>query len=189
MAMDDGYVVDGYGDLANIYFKEKKYADAAKFFELKIQAEMIAKKGGKLPALDYSSLGQAYFSNKEYVKADSAFSKTTVDYPVYGNAWRGRCNQKLDDAEKPEGKAKPFFELAIQSAGTDIDRNKKDVIEAYAYLGYYYTLSVKGKNLDCAKAAWMKVLEIDPENAQAKKTMESKEMKAVTGTCDLFKKN
>jgi tetratricopeptide (TPR) repeat protein len=185
MAMDDGYVVDGYGDIANINFKRKRYAEAAKFFELKIKTETAGKKDGKLPVVDFSSLGQAYFYNKEYVKADSAFSKTTGDYPVYGNAWRGKCNSKLDDAEKPVGKAKPFYELAIQNAGTDIERNKKDIIEAYSYLGFFYLTQ---KSFDCSKAAWMKVLELDPANEKATKAMESKEMKAVQGTCDLLKK-
>ncbi len=186
MAMDDNYIMDGYGDIANIYFKAKRYKDAAKFYELKIQLEMADKKGTKIPVGDYNSLGQAYYFNKDYIKADTAFAKITDAYPVFGNAWRGRCNSKQDDADKPAGKAKPFYELAIQKAGTDIDRNKKDLIEAYSYLGFYYLTQ---KSFDCSKAAWLKVIELDPENEKAKKALESKELKPVAGTCDLFKKN
>jgi tetratricopeptide (TPR) repeat protein len=169
---------DAYGDIAAIYFKGKRFADAAAYYELKI------KNSPKVNVLDYSSLGQAYYSNKEYVKADTAFTHILAAYPVYGNAWRGRANYKQENQEKPEGKAKPFYELAICKAGTDIERNKKDLIEAYSYLGFYYFVQ---KNYACSKQAWMKVQEIDATNEKAKSAMEDKNIKATTGSCELIK--
>ena len=167
-----------YGDAGSIYFKMKRPADAARYYELKI------KKSSKINLLDYIALGKVYFSNKEYVKADSAFAKTTAVYPVYSNVWRGRANASLDNQEKPEGKAKPFYELAICKAGTDIERNKKDLIDSYAYLGFYY---LSKKNYDCSKAAWLKVQELDATNEKSKVALEDKQLKAANANCEELK--
>jgi tetratricopeptide (TPR) repeat protein len=175
--LDTSYI-DGYSDIGGVYYKSKKFPEAIKYYQMKIA------KSKKAGAGDYSALGQAFYLNKDYVKSDSAFAKITETYPIFGNVWRGRCNAKQDDPEKPVGKAKPFYELAIQKAGTDIDKNKKDLIEAYSYLGFYY---ISQKSYDCSKAAWMKVQELDAANEKATKALDSKEIKGATGTCELFK--
>jgi tetratricopeptide (TPR) repeat protein len=173
--MMDSSNFEPYGDIAIIYFKLKKYADAAKYYSLKIR------KSKKVNPADYNSLGQSYYRNKEYLKADSAFSKATDTYPVFSNSWRGKCNFMMENQEKPEGKAKPFYELVIKNAGTDIDKNKKDLIDAYSYLGFYYFVQ---KNYDCAKAAFLKLQELDPANEKAKSGLDDKNIKATKGTCD-----
>jgi tetratricopeptide (TPR) repeat protein len=181
IAMDSSFI-DSYGDIASIYFKTKNPAEAAKYYELKIGLER--KSGKKVNPLDYIALGKIYFSNKDYVKADTAFARTTDIYPVYSNAWRARCNASLDNQDKPEGKAKPFWELAICKAGTDVERNKKDLIDAYAYLGFFY---LSKKNYDCSKASFMKVQELDATNDKAKLALEDKMVKPASGNCDLIK--
>jgi tetratricopeptide (TPR) repeat protein len=177
MKLDSNYV-DGYNDIASIYFKTKKYADAAKYYNLKIQ------KSKKLNPGDYGSLGQSYYRNKDYQKADSAFLKMTDAYPVYGNAWRGRCNAAMENPEKPE-KAKPFFELVIQKGGADIERNKKDLEDAYSYLSAYYYLTAK--NYDCTKAALLKLQELNPASEKVKSLTEDKLIKAANAeNCKLL---
>ncbi len=180
IAMDTANV-EYLGDVAGIYYKMKRFADAATYYTLKI------KKSKKINVRDYTSLGQAYYQTKDYKRADSVFSLTTDTYPVYSNAWRAKCNNNLEkDAEKPEGKAKPFYELVIKNSGTNIDINKKDLIQAYAYLAFYYASQ---KSFDCSKAALLKWLELDPTSDKAKLGLDSKEVKAVLGTCELITKS
>ena len=52
------------------------------------------------------------------------------------------------------------------------DHDKANLLEAYRYLGYYYTLA---KENDKAAEYWHKVLELDPENAAAKAALGIKE--------------
>jgi len=177
--MDTSYTTEGYGDMGNIYFKAKKYADAAKYYQMKIAHS------AKLNPGDFGALGQSYYWNKEYLRADSAFMKITDSYPVYAPAWRGRCWEAQeamefeakpgkDKIEKPE-KGKPYFDLVIKNAGTDIERNKKDLIDAYVYLSRYYYLTTK--NYDCTKAAALKIQELKPDHPLVKIYMEDKFVK------------
>jgi tetratricopeptide (TPR) repeat protein len=175
---NDSTYKEGYGDIASIYFKQKKYDKAADYYSKKIAA-------GSAPSpLDYYYLGQARYFNKEYPLSDTAFAMASTKYPD-AFFWRGRCNSKLDNPETPSGLAKPFYESYIVKVGTDpknIEANKKNLIETYSYLGYiYYTQ----KNYDCSKAAWLKVLELDPANEKAALALKDKDIAAAAGTCVL----
>ncbi|MFI5150964.1 MAG: tetratricopeptide repeat protein [Bacteroidia bacterium] len=176
----DSSNVETYGDIATIYYNSKRYTDAAKYYKQKIRMSK------KVNVLDYNSLGQAFYKGKEFGKADTAFMKLaeTEGYSVFGNAWRGKCNFMMENQEKPEGKAKPYYELVIQKGSKDVERNKKDLISAYSYLGFYYFVQ---KNYDCAKAAFLKLQELDPANEKAKSGLEDKFIKAASGTCELVK--
>jgi tetratricopeptide (TPR) repeat protein len=179
IAMDSSRT-DAYGDVATIYYNSKRYPQAAKYYKLKI------KMSKKVNILDYNSLGQAYYKDKQYGKADTAFIMLAGDpsYEVFGNSWRGKCNFMMENQEKPEGKAKPYYELVIQKGSKDVERNKKDLISAYSYLGFYYFVQ---KNYDGAKAAFMKVQELDPTNEKAKSGLEDKDIKKAAGTFELVK--
>jgi len=176
----DPKYADGYSDVASILFKQKKYGEAANYYQMKVD------KSAELQPLDFYYLGQARYYNKEYPLADDAFSKATVKYPD-ANFWRGRCNNKMEvNADEPVGLAKPFHELFIKSVGTDakkIENNKKNLTEAYSYLGLLYG---KQKNYDCSKAAWTKVLELDPLNKVGNEVMLDENIKAAPGTCVLI---
>jgi cytochrome c-type biogenesis protein CcmH/NrfG len=92
----------------------------------------------------------------------------------------------LDNPEQPVGLAKPFYETAIQKVGTDqkyIDANKKNLIEAYSYLGLFYG---KSDNYECSRAAWNRVIALDPANKTAADVMADPKMAVATGVCDLF---
>ncbi len=164
----DSSKTEWYGDIATIYFRAKRYPDAIKYYQLKIQ------KSTKVNLGDYGPLGQSFYRNKQYGLADSAFMKMTDLYPVYSVAWRARCAAAQENPEKPE-KAKDLFELVIKNAGTDIERNKKDLIDAYSYLSAYYYLTAK--NFDCTKAKLLKLQELDPTNEKVK-LLEDKQIKA-----------
>jgi tetratricopeptide (TPR) repeat protein len=175
----DSEYIDGYSDVASIYFKQKKYGEAASFYQQKVE------KSAEPAPLDYYYLGQARYYNKEYALADAAFDKATLKYPD-ANFWRGRCNNKMEvNADEPVGLAKPFHEKFIGSVGSDpkkIEANKKNLIEAYSYLGILYA---KQKNYECSRAALNKVLELDATNKVANDSMLDENVKKATGTCEL----
>lgn len=153
---------DLHTDIADILYKSKKYADAASEYQLKIDS-----KGGK--AADYFQMGQALFKAKKYVTADSAFtrlielnSKTHLGY-----LWRGRANSQIDSTMQGGG-AKPFYEKVVEMISADsamVIKYKKDLAEAYDYLGNYF---VQKDDMTSAKTFFTKLLEIDPENKNAK---------------------
>lgn len=155
-----------YGDLADAYFSQKKYKLAAEAYEKKIA-------GGKPGPVDFFYIGRAYYFGLEFVKSDTAFSnliRLKADFPA---AWlyRARNNYRIDDQDgKSEGMAKPYYEKFIELTTTDpkfdLKKSGKDLIESYKYLGdYYFTIANDKVN---SKMYWQKVLEIDPNDKQAK---------------------
>jgi hypothetical protein len=52
---------------------------------------------------------------------------------------------------------------------TDVEKNKRDLLEANLYLGAYYFQTDKAR----AKEYWLKVAELDPANEKAKKALET----------------
>lgn len=179
IALDPEYL-DGYGEIATIYQKQKKYDKAAEFYQLKIEKS-------KEPAmLDYYYLGTCRYSNKEYTAADAAFEKAEKKYPD-ATFWRGRANNRMEvDLEKPVGLGKPFYEAYIQKIGAEakaIETNKKNLVESYSYLGFF---NFTQKNYDCAKAGYNKVIELDAANEKAKIALQDKDIMAAPGTCVLI---
>ncbi len=101
----------------------------------------------------------------EYAEADTAFSvliSKVPELPV-GYLWSARVSADFDPESK-DGLAKPFYEQFINIAGNESDKFKKDLIEAYSYLGYYYYLQ---KDNAQSKSYWQQVLSLDPGNVQA----------------------
>ena len=62
----------------------------------------------------------------------------------------------------------------IEKAQSDVEKNKKDLIEANSYLASYYGLN---KDFANAKIYFTKVMELDPANESAKTFLSSKEGK------------
>ncbi len=176
----DPTYVDGYGEIAAIYQKQKKYDKAAEYFQMKIA------KSETPAALDYYYLGTCRYFNKEYVAADSAFSKCEKKYPD-ATFWRGRANNRMElDLEKPLGLGKPFFEAYITSIGTDsvkVATNKKNLIESYSYLGFFHYSQA---NMDCAKVAYNKVVEMDALNEKANIALKDEAIMKAPGVCELM---
>jgi tetratricopeptide (TPR) repeat protein len=170
---------DLYGDIGEILMKKKKYKDAAMYIEKKVAC------GKDVNINDYNRLGKAYYLTKEYVKADSAFVQVVKMQPTLpiGYFWRARTNASLDPDSK-QGLAKPYYEQYITIAQKDIEKNKKDLVEAYGYLGFYY---LQGKDYNCSKSAWLKVKELDPNNDKAKAALDDANFKKAAGDCVLIK--
>lgn len=152
--------VELYGDLGAVYMKQKKYKESAEAIEKKIAA------GKGINANDYFKLGRAHYFAKDYVKADSAFARVTKDQPNLhiGHLWRAKSNSQLDPDSK-QGLAKPHYEQVVEKAKADPEKNKKDLLEAYEYLGAYYFMK---KDYASAKPFWQEVKKLDPNNVKAK---------------------
>ena len=155
----DSSKVEFHSNIAQMYYKKKKYGEAAHEFELKM-AKM------KPNVQDYFQVGKCYYYDEQYSKSDSAFIKVTELSPSsqVGFLWRGRCNSNIDSTGTQQ-LAKQYYEKCIELASVDVTKNKKDIIEAYKYLGWLSIQNDKDKEgIDYYK----KVLELDPADEQAK---------------------
>jgi tetratricopeptide (TPR) repeat protein len=155
--------VEFNGDIANMYIKMKKYAEAIAAYKLKMAT-------GKPNANDYFGIGRAYYYSQDFINADSAFAKIIIAQPdlSVGYLWRAKANSQLDPKNETWS-AKAYYEQFITKVKPeDVDKNKKDLINANTYLAAYYA-----KQKDCAntKTYFQKVLDLDPNDAQAKKFM------------------
>lgn len=157
-AVRDTTRLDLYGEIGAYYFNKGNYANAAQFYEKQITPKT---KDAKV----FYELGQAYYYNKEYVKADSSFAKIIEVKPtIYlGYLWRARANA-AQDPETKTGIAKPFYEKVIEICTPAGTKNKAELIEANEYIAYYYTVN---RDKVKADAAWKNILALDPSNTKA----------------------
>jgi tetratricopeptide (TPR) repeat protein len=164
VAMDTSKV-ELYGDIATTYFKMKKNGEAIKYFNLKL----ATKKG--ITVNDYYNLGKCYFFEKNYTEADTCFGSVVAMQPKVGNGylWKAKVNANLDP-ETSKGLAKPWYEKYIEKGLENVEKNSKDLIEAYSYLGYFYFAKKDNVN---SKLYWTKVKELDPANEKANKALQA----------------
>lgn len=174
---------DLYADIAKIYYAKRQYVKAGDNY-----AQYVSK-SNKATLNDYFSEGFSYYfaygdqlaskatpkpvaDTMLLVKADSAFSHiqsklTTPNTTV--TLYRARLyDLKEKDRNNIAGFAKPFYEKLIEytvAKPTPTDADKKNLAEAYAYLGAY----AEYKEKDAAKAAenYTKAREADPTNRNA----------------------
>lgn len=170
---------DIYGEIGITYMKQKNYKDATVALEKKIE-------GGKdVNINDYNYLGKSYYIIKNYEKADTAFAMVTKLYPALplGDLWRAKSRAMLDP-ETTQGLAKPYYEqVIIKAQAADANKYKKDMIEAYEYLGFYY---FQQKDFTCSKAVFEKLKELDPSNEKAKKALADASLAKASGTCEFL---
>lgn len=172
-----------YDELARSYNKLKKYDES-----LQCSNKYMSKKPNVVPS-DYFQLGKAYYSTannldvktdslkqlKYFQSADSLFAKVEVLSPnsYLGTFWRARVNSAID-RETTLGLAKPFYEKALETLGSDPVKYKREVSEVYAYLGFYYYVK---EDAATSLGYWKKLLEVDPENLKAQEAIKSLEKK------------
>ncbi|MBS1501355.1 MAG: hypothetical protein JST32_04795, partial [Bacteroidetes bacterium] len=178
LQLDSG-ATDVYKELAQTYFKDKKYKEAGDYYQI------YADKSRKATLQDHFYVGFSYYfaytlnKNKTAAdtvllnKADSAFSYvgqkvTTPVAQVF--LYRARiADLRETDRNNIKGFAKPFYEKFIETATAKAppydDRTKSNLVEAYDYLGTYYEFKEK----DDTKAAdnFGKARDLDPTNQQA----------------------
>jgi tetratricopeptide (TPR) repeat protein len=151
---------------AKLAYNGKMYPQAILAYK-----KLIASKP-KASTTDLFQLGRAYYFSKQFEQADTAFAKVTESAPTRteGPLWQARSKASIDSTSEA-GLAKPYYEKFVEMAVADPTKNKKDLIEAYQYMGYYhYVKSNEGKiqsEIALSKSFWEKVLALDPSDEKA----------------------
>lgn len=145
-------------ELAKAYLDKKDYLNAEITYLSKISA-------GKPTSQDYYYLGLSQYNQKKYPAADSTFAKLNELAPNYitGFLMRARANEQIDSTMKA-GTAVPLYQKVIELSLADVEKNKKSLIEAYRYLGYY-NVQITNNEAE-AKANFTKAYELDSQNAE-----------------------
>ncbi len=157
------------------YYKIKKYNDAIYYYAKKIAA-------GEPSVNDYIYYGSCFYYTKRFALADSAFKKVTLASPELplAHKFRAKCNVQIDTSSKL-GLAKPHYQklaelLLLKPENLEKPAIKKDLIEAYEYLGAFYFREIK----DYAKSKdyFTKIMALDTANKKAKAYFNGPEAKA-----------
>jgi tetratricopeptide (TPR) repeat protein len=149
---------------AEAYFKAKKYDKAIESYSKLINSR-------KTPLMaEVFNLGRSYFYNLDFVRADSVFTLVAEKTPnmTVGYLWAAKARRQIDSTGV-QGLANPMFESVIEKGSSNPEKYKKDLIEAYEYMGSYY-VNIK-PDIAKAKDYFQKILELDPAHAQAKEAL------------------
>lgn len=116
--------------------------------------------------IDYYYLGRCHYAMEQWTLADSAFANLVRIQPEWadGHLWRAKSNFQ-QEGDKIQGLAFDYYQKYIELASVNPERNKSNLLIAYYYMGIVYMTRSDKEN---AKASFMKMLEIDPENKDAK---------------------
>ncbi len=168
-AMNEAGYKELSNDLIKMYTKNKMYEKLISAYEVRRQ------KNGKLLALEQFELGKAYyFGRADYKNADSIFAVVIKNDSTYTPAYlfRARSNYKMD-TNNEKWLAFPYY-LKVSELIKPEDRNqaakKASILESLRYLADYYQRSEK-KDLLIAKSYFEQILQIEPNDATAKKAL------------------
>lgn len=117
---------------------------------------------------DLFNWGIANYQAKNYQTADSIFCGLYQQkYPneLFGYLWCARAAGAMDTTMEKGTAVEPYKKL-IAFADTARDKYKATLLSAHSYLAGYYANVLKDK--DSAVASLQKILELDPDNADAK---------------------
>ena len=155
----DSSRTDLYTDIGDVYMRSKNYTQAQIAYQKKIESNRTPS------AIDYFSLGKAYYFNKEYARSDTSFLRVIELKPAAsaGYLWRARSNSLNEAANNDTTFA--LFSKYLEIAAPDPKTPKNEIGEAYRFMGYYY---IQKEDNAKAKENYNKSLEYDPENKEAK---------------------
>lgn len=155
---------------AKTLYQRKKFGEASEAYEdlqrVKKELEMPAS------AYDLFYLGHSLYLDGQYEAADSAFTRLTELQPKssLGYLYAAKARAQYDSAGA-QGVAIPMYEKYLEMIGDDIEKNKKEVIDAYDYLGQY-ALYHKD-DVSEATMYFKKILQLDPKNQRATDFMDA----------------
>lgn len=167
---------------AKTLYQRKKYDQAAQAYEdllkVKTQAEMPTS------AYDMFYMGHSYYLNDQYMEADSAFTKLSELQPnsTLGYLYAAKARAQYDSTGEA-GVAVPMYEKFVELAAEDPEKNKKELIDAYDYLGQFalHRSTNEKEGLTKATDFFQKILKLDPNNERAKEFMDAvREMNSPT---------
>lgn len=120
--------------------------------------------------VDLFNWGLANYRADKFKMADSVFGMYVAKYPEqsFGYYWQARSNLALDKTME-DGLAVPYYQKLIEVLKIDSTNSnyKNWMIEAYGYLAAYEANTLK--HYTEAISYFEKILELDPENKDAKR--------------------
>jgi len=176
----DSTNVEALEDVGKALYNSKKYAAAAGVYRDAIRLNP----NGKGSLTNYYYLASAnYFSyaiadrdkqnpdKKILVEADSALAFINKSTPEFTLAYitRARVARYMDDQTTPKGLMVPFYEQYLDLVTVKkpelaaAPAEKRNLVEAYTNLGFFYSPTDKAKATDY----FNKALVVDPSNANA----------------------
>ena len=187
--MADLYISKGANDSALAYYAKatsiekdstklfatyRKLADMSEQMkDFASQAKWLGKyypNNPKATNVDLFKWGLAYYRSEDFNMADSVFGMYVDKYPdqSYGYYWLAKANAAVDK-DMAEGRAIPHYKKLIDVLNADQQNPnyKAWLVESYGYLAAYE--ANKEKDYPEAIGYFEKVLEVDPENSDAKK--------------------
>lgn len=159
--MDPAKASEMLREIAKAYYKARKYTKVIDTYE-----KLMDGNPKNLNGTDYFDLGRSYyFGPKDFIKADTCFSRLCQLSPTFATAyfWRAKSNTQ-QDLKNEKWLAKPHYEAAmalVKPEERTTASNKLNVIEACEYLGYY-NLTIKDNTK--AKEYFTIIKELDPNN-------------------------
>jgi tetratricopeptide (TPR) repeat protein len=161
---DDAARAAYFKELAAITGEQKNYAAQAKWLG------EYYRSSDRATNLDLFNWGLASYRAEDYKGADSVFGLYVEKYPEqsFGYYWQAK-SKALQDKEMKAGLAIPAYQKLIEVLQTTPDdaNYKRWMVEAYGYLAAYEANTEK--DYTEAVGYFEKVLEIDPDNADAKR--------------------
>ncbi|HYG03806.1 MAG TPA: tetratricopeptide repeat protein [Chryseosolibacter sp.] len=150
--------------LGDTYLKSRKFDKAVDAYK-----RLIAIRSQPL-SQDLWSIGRAYYYNEQFMEADTAFTQLAERQPtvIHGFLWAAKSRAQVDSTGS-QGIAIPMYEKFIEIAEKSPEKNKRELIDAYDYLGRY-TLNIKD-NVMQAKTYYDKILQLDPSHPTAQEFM------------------
>jgi tetratricopeptide (TPR) repeat protein len=156
-----------YTEMGAAFFQAKKYHEAAEAYRQKV---MAVPKEATLQ--DYFNVGKSYYFAKEFLQADTAFAtmgQLNKAWPI-SYFWRARVMTNLDNPDSVKGLAAPYYHAMIEKAMADTNKYKKELIEAYKYLGDINALK---ENYGVSMYYYNKYMALEPNNTDVLKTVVS----------------
>ncbi len=156
---NDSSNCDLLGEYGKVLFQAKHFNEAIAQYSLKKE------KCSKLNSVEVFYMARAYYSMGDSLMADTTFAEFITRNPTSpdGYMWRAMTNLKIG---KPEDfNAYPYYVKYVEIAGVDPVKYKRNLPDAYSYIGIYAFEKLKDK--EKAKENFMKSLEIDPSNGIA----------------------
>lgn len=119
-----------------------------------------------LNALDYYYYARAYYQSSDYINADTIYAKFIALQPNSPDGYLQRAKTKVRmDGVDERGTAMPYYLKFIEIGEKDLERNKKNLVDAYLYCFSYHDLM---KQTLEACTFFNKAKALDPENALIK---------------------
>ncbi len=160
-----------FDTIGTYLYKQKKYAQAGIYYMKKLKALPKNAPFNEV-ANSYKQAGLSLYLGKKYWASDSVFEKVsriTSQWAV-PYLFRARIQLNIDSLDTVRGKAFPFYNLFISKAYGDTLHYRRELTEAYQYLGNYNT---HYKNYGVALYYFNKVVALNDTNKEVIETINS----------------